>query len=120
MRIMSIITGLALTLSATHAFAAPATSPVNEMIQYYSPPEQFQLFSQTGDKQLTYNSAKTLRICARENRHMTGLKVSHDGNNSVVKPGECGTYTASNFDISPNGVVDPNYGLEGTVGEQKS
>jgi hypothetical protein len=120
MRITGFIISALLALGAAPAFAASAASPVNQMIQFYSPPDEFHLFKEASDKNLSYDSEKTIRICAKANRHMTGLKVTHDGNTSMVKPGECATYTARNFKLSPSGVVDDNYGLEGTIEEQES
>lgn len=112
MRITAFIGSLLLAMSAQ---AVTMANPTNEMIRYYSPPHEFHLFSHSGDKFLNFDSAKTVRICAGEDLHMTGLKITHDGSNSVVKAGRCNSFTARNFEISPDGTVKGDYDLEGTV-----
>jgi len=118
MRISTLIGSLLLTLSAMPASAVTNGSPTNQMIRYYSPPSKFHLFNDANDKKMNFKTAKTIKLCAKRNRHMTGLMVNHDGEKSVVKPGQCDTFTARNFEISPDGTIQDNYGLVGTVKAQ--
>lgn len=117
MRITGYLLSTLLALCAAPAVttAATASSPANEMIRLYSPPQEFHLFSQMGDKTLRYDSERNVKVCARNGRNMTALEVTHDGSNSVVKPGDCRQFTSRNFNISPKGRVTGNYLLQGKI-----
>jgi len=115
MRIMTIMGSLLIALCALPVSSAMAYDPVNLMIKQESTPQTFHLFNQGSVKIMKFNSARTVRFCAKGNSHVPELNIAHDGKHSVVKPGECNTFTARNFDISPDGTVKNNYDLEGTV-----
>jgi len=112
---MAFIGSLLLAVSAVPAQAVNTANPINQMIRDHSPPSEFYLFNSANDKQMNFKTAKTIKLCAKRNKHMTRLMVKHDGEDSVVKPGQCYTFTARNFKISPGGTIQDNYGLVGTV-----
>jgi hypothetical protein len=115
MRIVLFFLSTFLALSALPASASVGDSDTDLMIQMYSPPNTFNLFSQQDYKKLSFDTDKTLKVCDTKGKDAVGLKILHDGSTSLVKPGGCGTYTARNFDISPAGPVSQDYDLVGTI-----
>lgn len=115
MRISTFFISAFLALCTLPAMALSADTPDQELIQLYNPPNKFNLFQENDTKTLSYNTERRIRVCDRQDAHSIGLKVSHDGNTSSVKPGACAVFTARNFRISPAGVVDPDIDLSGTI-----
>lgn len=115
MRITGILGSMLFAMCLAPAATLAADSPINEMIQMYSSPNEFYLFDETDQQTVSFDSEETLKVCARENRHVPSLKVMHDGRSSVVKPGDCQRITAKNFTLTPSGPVDDNWSLEATV-----
>lgn len=115
MRITAFIGSLLLAMSAAPVQAVNSANPINQMIRDHSPPSEFYLFNSANDKQMNFKTPKTVKLCAKPNKHMTNLMVKHDGEDSIVKPGRCDTFTARNFEISPDGTIQDDYGLVGNV-----
>ena len=109
-----------LSLCSLPALASMGDSDSDLLIQMYTPPNKFNLFQRHDFKNLDYSSARTLKICDTQSKHAVGLDVTHDGTTSLLKAGSCQEFTAKNFRISPNGVVNYNYDLTGTIEKLRS
>jgi hypothetical protein len=55
------------------------------------------------------------RVCVASAPHTIGLKVSHDGTQTTVYPGDCADFEAKVLTVTPAGhIPDPNTALVGT------
>lgn len=114
---MRIANSLAAVLLAAcmAPLSAQAEDPLDNYIRMDSPANEFHLFDQTSSEVLSFDSDQTLKICAGESNHVPALKVTHDSSTSRLEPGDCRTYTARNFTLSPAGNIDQGWTLSGTI-----
>ena len=94
MRITIFSISVFLALCSLPTLAMSFGSQDNELIQMYTPPNMFYLNHENSKEMLSYNKAKTVRVCDKKdwvkpgiNDHSVGIDVVHDGSTSMVKPG---------------------------------
>jgi hypothetical protein len=97
------------------AVAQNIQNPTEDMIQFYSDPNEFYLFDETSVKVLDYNSERDVRICAETRRHGIALQVDYDDKSTVVRPGDCFEFEAMTVSIEPAESLPPNLDLTGTI-----
>jgi hypothetical protein len=118
----SLALGAALVLCAA---ALPASAQADQLTylndQVYGPPGQFHLYDRFQQKDFNFPADRKMRLCVSRPGVGIGegkaepMKYRADGRSGVVDPGACKTVMAKHVALSPDGVVPPNWEIDGTV-----
>lgn len=105
----SILIGIGATFAA-----APATAQVHDSIlrhyaQLHGAPDEYYFFEDDRKQVVDYQQPRVVRICTGDSRHLVPLKVSHDGETSMVQSGDCLRVEAEEVALEPAEELPPNY-----------
>jgi len=114
---MRAVTSALLAVTAC-AFVAPALAQTTaeDFIYYPHGPDEYYFFEQTDRKEVAdFKTDHLVRVCVDQNRHMVPLDVIHDGETTVVRPGDCARVDAMEVSLEPAKRLEPRWTIRAEV-----
>lgn len=87
----------------------------NSLLEWRTGGDRFYLTSRQEEELVDFPQPREVRVCADDRSDDVSIRVEHDGDRSVVRPGECVQMEASTVRVTPAEALPPNVELTGTV-----
>lgn len=112
---ISILVGFCAALAAAPAPAQVHDSILRHYADLHSAPDEYYFFEDDRKQVVDYKQPRVVRICAGESRHLVPLEVTHDGETSTVRSGDCLRIEAESVSLAPAEELQPNYVIKADV-----
>lgn len=108
--------GLAGLLAANAAVGSvPGDSVLEYELRTMADSDEYFFFEDDRKKVVDFQKARTVRICAGDSRHMVPLKVSHDGDTTMVQRNDCARVEAKEIYLEPAEPLEGNSVIQAQV-----
>lgn len=108
-------------VALTTALCAPAMAQVETESTFrqaaenlYQEPGEFTVNSSTDVEVVHFKTARDVRLCLPESRHVVALEIEYDKNTMILQPGNCTILEAKEVAISTAGELKEGWSLHGT------
>lgn len=111
----STLTGICVAFMAAPAVAQVHDSILEHYAQMHAGSDEYYFFEDDRKQIVDYKNDRIVRICAGESRHLVPLKVTHDGETSLVHAGDCLRIEAKSVALEPAEQLEPNVVIKADV-----
>ena len=100
---------------AAASTAAAQSSVLEHMAQMHAEADEFHFFDDERKHVIDYQSAREVRICTGESRHLVPLKVTYDEQTAMLGSNDCIRVEAKDVYLEPKDRLDPNWVITAEV-----
>ena len=106
---------LLVSLAAASTAMAQSGSVLEHMAEMHAEADEFHFFDDERKQVIDYQTAREVRICTGESRHMVPLKVTYDEQTAKLGSNDCIRVEAKNVYLEPMDRLEPNWVITAEV-----